>query len=92
MRIYGLQANSNPILLDVISAEFDIFSCTLIFQTASGEVWKLPFELPNEALMYLRDLYANGTIHLKTKDDPKYMLQKETNNEPKRKIRRGLES
>ena len=60
MRLYGIQDNANPILLEVVSAEIDIFNDIMIFKTATGETQKIPYTSLNDAKEKLIKLYNNS--------------------------------
>ena len=77
MKIYGIQQNNNPILIEVISAEIDIFMHKIIFKTASRDIWSLQFRNQSQARFQLRELLTTGLLVVENDDDPRYMLIKE---------------
>lgn len=76
MLIYGLQNNGNPTLVEVISAEIEIYEKTINFKTACGDIWKLPFDSQSDARMKLISLKNKGILVLDNLNDPNYMLRK----------------
>lgn len=95
MKLYGLQANSNPIVLEVFAAEIDIFDSSIMFTAYNGDRWKLHFENINEAKIMLAELFEHDNYRLEVRNNPRYMLTKIEEKEimgnvTKRETRRGL--
>lgn len=77
MRIYGLTYQGNIVLLEIVSAEIKVFYKVIEFKTATGDIWKLPYESQNDARMKLTQLNKTGELFIENNDDLRYMLRKD---------------